>query len=336
MSRSPGTKGVPRTFRVVEAAPLEGSRSTERAMPFITGGAATRTAKGVVMSIRFVLTPLFGEAADTGALQAGLGVAQRFQAHLGALFLRIDPFDAVPIVGEGVSPAIIEQLTEAAAAEMDRRRAAARATFDQACSAAGITLADAPAGPRAASAGWIEETGRRDELLPRRARASDLVVFGWSDGEASPDFTVALETTLFGAGRPLLLVPPTAPATIGERVAIAWNDSAEAARAVAGALPFLDRAQAVHVLSAATRRTDPALAEDLVGYLRWRGISAKIEPVAAADEPAGEALLKAAGEAGADLVVMGGYGRTRLSELILGGVTRHVLNHPSLPVLMAH
>jgi nucleotide-binding universal stress UspA family protein len=288
------------------------------------------------MSIRIILTPLFGEAADAGALHVGLTAAQRFQAHLWALFVRIDPFDAVPVVGEGVSPAIIEQLTEAAATEMERRRAAARDTFDAACSAAGIALADAPAGARAASAGWLEETGRRDELLPRRARASDLVVFGRSDSEATPDATAALEATLFGAGRPLLLLPPTAPATIGARVAIAWNDSPEAARAVAGALPFLDAAEAVHVLSAATRRTDPRTAEDLVGYLRWRGIAAKVEPVAAADEPVGEALLEAAAEAGADLLVMGGYGRTRLSELILGGVTRHVLNHPSLPVLMAH
>ncbi len=288
------------------------------------------------MSIRIILTPVFGEAADAGALHAGLSAAQRFQAHLRALFVRIDPFDAVPIVGEGVSPAIIDQLTEAAAAEMERRRAAARATFDTACSAAGIALADAPADAPAASAGWLEETGRRDELLPRRARASDLVVFGRSDGETAPDATATLEATLFGAGRPLLLVPPVAPATIGERVAIAWNDSPEAARAVAGALPFLDAAQAVHVLSAATRRTDPGIAEDLVGYLRWRGIAAKIEPVAVADEPVGQALLKAAAEAGADLVVMGGYGRTRFSELVLGGVTRHVLNHPSLPVLMAH
>ncbi len=288
------------------------------------------------MSIRIVLAPLFGEAADTGAMQASLGIAQRFQAHVGALLVRIDPFDAVPVVGEGVSPAIIEQLTEAAATEMERRRAAARDTFDAACRRGGRRARRRAGRARAASAGWLEETGRRDELLPRRARASDLVVFGWSDSEETPDAVAALEATLFGAGRPLLLVPPTAPATIGARIAIAWNDSPEAARAVAGALPFLDAAEAVHVLSATTRRTDPRIAQDLVGYLRWRGIAAKVEPVAAADEPVGEALLEAAGEAGADLLVMGGYGRTRLSELILGGVTRHVLNHPSLPVLMAH
>jgi nucleotide-binding universal stress UspA family protein len=287
------------------------------------------------MSIRVILTPLFGDAADVGALRVGLGVAGRFQAHLGALFVRIDPLDAIPIVGEGISPAVIDQLTEAAAAEMDRERAAARASFEAACRAASIPLADSP-GQRGPSAGWREETRHRDELVPRRARASDLVVFGRPEGEASPDLAAVLEATLLGAGRPLLLVPPTPPATVGERVAIAWNGGAEAARAVAGALPFLDTAKAVHVLTAATRRTDPELAQDLIDYLQWRGIAAARQSVGATDEPVAEALLQAAGAAGADLLVMGGYGRTRLSELVLGGVTRHVLSHPTMPVLMAH
>jgi nucleotide-binding universal stress UspA family protein len=288
------------------------------------------------MSIRIILAPVFGSDADVGALRAGLGVAQRFQAHLSALFVRIDPLDAIPIVGEGVSPAIIDQLTEAAAAEMGRQRAAARTAFEAACGAASVPVADSAPGPRGPSAGWREETGRRDDLVPRRARASDLVVFGSAEADASPDLGAVVEATLFGAGRPLLLVPPAPPATIGERVAIAWNDGAEAARAVAGALPFLDAAKAVRVLTAETRRIAPAVADELVGYLRWRGIAAERQPVVATDEPVAEALLQAASAAGADLLVMGGYGRTRLSELVLGGVTRQVLSHPSLPVLMAH
>ena len=288
------------------------------------------------MSIRIVLVPLFGDAADAGALNVGLGVARRFQAHLRALFVRIDPLDAIPIVGEGVSPAVIDQLTQAAASEMDRQRAAARTTFEAACGAASMPLADAAPGPHGASAGWREETGRRDDLVPRQARASDLVVFGRAEDDASPDLAAVIEAALFGAGRPLLLAPPTAPAGVGERVAIAWNDRAEAARAVAGALPLLDTAKAVHVLTAATRRTDPKVAQNLIDYLQWRGIAAERREVAIGDEPVAEALLQAARAAGADLLVMGGYGRTRLSELVLGGVTRHVLSHPTMPVLMAH
>ncbi len=162
------------------------------------------------------------------------------------------------------------------------------------------------------------------------------MIFGRAEGDASPDLAAVLEATLLSAGRPLLLVPPTPPATVGERLAIAWNGGAEAARAVAGALPFLDTAKTVHVLTAATRRTDPEVAQDLLGYLQWRGIAAERQAVTITDEPVAEALLQAASGAGADLLVMGGYGRTRLSELVLGGVTRHVLSHPTMPLLMAH
>ena len=119
--------GAQRTFRVVQVAASEVAQG--RCRSSLATGAS-------IMSIRIILTPLFGGAADAGALNVGLGIAHRFQAHLGALFVRIDPFDAIPVVGEGVSPAIVDQLTEAAAAEMDRQRAAARATFEVACSAA--------------------------------------------------------------------------------------------------------------------------------------------------------------------------------------------------------
>ena len=96
------------------------------------------------MSIRVILTPLFGADADAAALRGGLSVAQRCQAHLSALFVRLDPRDAIPVVGESVSPAVIEQLTQAAEAEMDRQRAAARKAFDTACSGAGIEVVEAP------------------------------------------------------------------------------------------------------------------------------------------------------------------------------------------------
>ena len=172
--------------------------------------------------------------------------------------------------------------------------------------------------------------------MPAKARASDLVLFARSEGAESLDLAAVLEATLFGAGRPLLLLPPTLPATIGERVAIAWNGRGEAARAVAGALPFLDTAKAVQVLTAATWRTEADVALDLMEYLAWRGIAAERRKVEPKDEPVADALRRVAGEGGADLLVMGGYGRTRISELVLGGVTREVLSRADLPVLMAH
>jgi nucleotide-binding universal stress UspA family protein len=288
------------------------------------------------MSIRVILVPLFGSEIDTVALEAGLGLAQGFGARLDGLFVRIDPRDAIPVIGEGVSPAVIEQLTAAAAAEMDRRSQAGRKTFEAACAKSGIAIGDAPHARETASAGWVEMTGRRDALLPKKARVSDLTVLGRPDEHTPPELDSDLEAILFGAGRPLLIVPPGgAPAAMGT-VAVAWNDSAEAARAVAAALPFLEAADAVHVLCAATWRTEADADLDLVRYLEWRGIACTRHAVSAEDESLGAALLEAANANGADLLVMGGYGRTRLSELVLGGVTRHVLAHSPLPLLISH
>jgi hypothetical protein len=88
------------------------------------------------MSIRIILTPVFGRDVDATSLAVGVDLGNRFGARVDVLFARVDPFEAVPVIGEGVSPAVIDQLTEAAAAEMDRRRDAASASFDSAIAAA--------------------------------------------------------------------------------------------------------------------------------------------------------------------------------------------------------
>jgi nucleotide-binding universal stress UspA family protein len=289
------------------------------------------------MSPRIILAPLFGSAIDAIGLDAALKVAQRFGAHVNGLFVRIDPADAIPIIGEGVSPAVVDQLTQAAAAEMDRQSAAARAAFETACATSGVTIAERPGAPGKASAGWLEATGRRDETIARKARVSDLTVLCRPSEQTPSELDAVLETTLFGAGRPLLVIPPQGANTVGETAAIAWNDDTEAARAVAGALAFLEAARSVHVLCAETWRTTADVSRDLVQYLEWRGIACTRHGVtAAAGEPIGATLLQAATEAGADLLIMGGYGRSRLSELVLGGVTRYVLAHSQLPLLISH
>ena len=170
-------------------------------------------------------------------------MADRFGAHVTGLFVRVDPRDAIPVIGEGVSPAVVNQLTQAAKAKMDRRSAAARATFDAACGKADMAISDKPGAARTASAGWVELTGRRDETIPKQARVSDLTVLCRPDEQTPPELDPVLEATLFGAGRPLLVVPRHGATRIGRTVAIAWNDGAEAARAVAGALPFLEAAK---------------------------------------------------------------------------------------------
>jgi nucleotide-binding universal stress UspA family protein len=286
------------------------------------------------MSIRIILTPMFGDDTDAAAARAAFAVARRFDAHVRGLFVRIDPLDTIPILGEGVSPGIIDDLTKAAEAKMDRSASAAKAHFEAARTAAGVTAAERPPAPGGTSARWSEVTGRRDDVIPRKARVSDLVVFGAQPAD-SPELGRAIETTLVASGRPLLLAPKGA-ITIGERVAIAWNGSVESSRALACALPFVEAASAVHVLTVQTRRTQFEAIEDLSDYFEWRGIGCERRAIPEEEDAVGAALLRVASEAGADLMIMGGYGRSRLRELVLGGVTRHVLTHAQLPVLLAH
>lgn len=288
------------------------------------------------MTYRIILAPLFGSDADRVVLDTAFAVSRRFEAHVVAMFVRPDPYDLVPLVGEGVSPAVIQQLTEASEAEIDRQRSASKATFESLCLTRDIPIADAPPGPGRASAGWLEITGRRDEIIPVRARVSDLVIFSRTEAEQATSLRPTLEATLLGAGRPLLLARSAPSTGIGHSIAIAWNGRTEAARAVALALPLIDAASVVHVLTAETGRTSFDVSLELAEYLEWRGLTCERRAVRVADEPAGAALLRTAGEVGADLLVMGGYSRSRWREMVLGGVTRHVLAHAELPVLIAH
>lgn len=290
------------------------------------------------MTYRIIQVPLFDVEADGVALAAAFAVARRFDAHVCGLFPRPDPRDVMPVVDEGITrSAVMDDLMRAAAAEVDRRRDGARARFEAARAAAAAPLAEAPPAPGSISARWSEVAGRHEETIPREAHLADLVAFGRGDGDLDPGVRAAFEATLLGSARPLLLAPPSAPGrVIGNAVAVAWNGSPEATRALIGAMPFLERADAVHVLTAATWRTPADAGERLATYLAWHGIRCERRPVELAGESRGAALLRAAREVGADLLVMGGRGRPRLTEMILGGATNHVATRADLPVLMAH
>ncbi|MBD0275797.1 MAG: universal stress protein, partial [Acetobacteraceae bacterium] len=144
----------------------------------------------------------------------------------------------------------------------------------------------------------------------------------------------ALHAVLFDSGRPVLIAPREAPTSIATRVCCAWNGTAESAAAVAAALPFLHVAQAVRLLYADEyQRRGPGV-EGIRAYLRWHEIEAEAKLFKPQTKDVGAGLLGAARDFGADLLCMGAYSHSRLRQLILGGVTRHVLENSDMPVLM--
>jgi nucleotide-binding universal stress UspA family protein len=288
------------------------------------------------MTYKTILVPLCGSENDPVALKGAISVARDFDAHLVGLFVSLDPRDAVPMLGEGMSGAMVDEIMRAAETESHNHRAAARRSFDAAVAEAGFEMREVPGGVEAPSASWREVVGRIEDVVPAEGRLADLIVCAHTSIEADTQGYTTMETALLGSARPVLLVPKTLPAEIGHTVAVAWNGKTEATRAVAAALPFLRSAERTHVLTAETSVTEGATGRRIAQYLAWQGVNPELTILHPGSEPVGETVTKKAVELGADLLVMGGYGHSRMREMILGGVTRYVLNHAGLPVLMAH
>jgi nucleotide-binding universal stress UspA family protein len=191
---------------------------------------------------------------------------------------------------------------------------------------------------------WLLETGPLIEAVTRRTRAADLVVVGQADPDhpLPPVARTLVEDILMTAGRPLLLVPYAGRfKSVGTNALIGWTPTRESARAVHDALPLLNPSGKVTVVtvelpgSASDTRAMPAA--DIAGHLVRHGLAVTAARTFVSDGlSAADALLDYASDIDADLLVVGGYGHSRTREMIMGGVTRDLLQHMTLPVLMSH
>jgi nucleotide-binding universal stress UspA family protein len=286
------------------------------------------------MAIRKLLLPLTGTAAGEAALSTCLMIARLWNAHVTALHVRVDSRDVAPLAGEGLSGAMIEEMMSATEKESSERAHAVRSMFDRFVAQHDVILSEARPGADAATASFASVTGREEDLVAQQARLADLTVVPHPDAGEDVSSSDALHAVLFDSGRPVLISPQVAPHTIGSRLCLGWNGTAESASAVYAALPWLQRADAVRILSAdGYQRRGPA-APDLAAYLSLHGVHADIVMFQSVGNSVGAGLLAAARDFGCDLLAMGAYSHSRLRQLILGGVTRHVLEHAKLPVMM--
>ena len=290
------------------------------------------------MAYRRLLLPLTGTAAGEAALATGLIVARIWSAHLHCLHVRVDARDVAPLAGEGLSGAMIEEMMAATERESGERAGRVRNLFEKFTATHGdVTLA---ADPNTAikvpgvTLSFEAIPGREEDIVAQQSRLYDMAVVPHPEADDDVSSSDALHAVLFDSGRPVLIAPRAVPTSIGTRVCVAWNGSAESAAAVAAALPWLHRATAVRILhSEDYQRRGPA-AEGIRAYLRWHGIEAEAVPFKPATREVGAGLLGAVRDFGADLLCQGAYSHSRLRQLILGGVTRHVLENAEVPVLM--
>jgi nucleotide-binding universal stress UspA family protein len=261
---------------------------------------------------------------STGAIEFAARLARERGAHLTAAFVW------PPLAADGPSGYVrgtaIRDLIGAYHAEMVQLEAACRVSFERAADREGLRRS------------WREVQPHED--LVAHARYADLAIVARCDSEVRGGLPLDLPQTLVVAsGRPVVLLPPEPPASVGRRVLVAWNASREAARAVADALPFLAAAEAVEVLVVDAEPRPSGHGEepgaDIAQHLVRHGAKVDVRRRSSAGEDVGRLILSAAAAFSADLVVMGAYGHSRLTEFVFGGATRTAMREARLPVLMS-
>jgi nucleotide-binding universal stress UspA family protein len=271
------------------------------------------------MAIKYILVQVDELPASPNRLQLAIHLAHRLDARLIGAFLMPTP-DLVALADS--SAAVV-----ALAATMDRLKQEARAA--EANFTELLRNHDV-------QGEWRSASGLAAPQIPRWANAVDLVVLGQTDPD-NPGWE-APETIILSCGRPVLVVPYAGRFDrVGESVLIAWNGSRESSRAMHDALPLMARSSAATALSVNPGPTESAaLTGDVVLHLARHGLQTKAELVETKELAASDVVLSRVADLGADLVVMGAYGHSRLREMILGGMTREILRHMTVPVLMAH
>ena len=286
--------------------------------------------------IKTILVPATGSDRDSAVFASALTVARAFAAHLEFLHVRPDAAaTAVAMASDGGGATMVGGLINRLEEEASEREGKAKQLFQSFCEREELAVQDAPPGSQAPSAQWLREIGAEPYWVAEYGRTADLLVIG-RPGEDEGVSLDTIEGALIDSGRPLL-IPPAAPLTVlPETIAIAWKATPQAARALTAASPFLSTAKQVVVLTVAEdRRAPEEEADRLMASLRRHGVPVSVRHLRPEAQSAADTLLSAVVEHAA-LLVMGGYGHSRLREWIFGGFTLRVLRGAEVPVLMAH
>lgn len=294
-----------------------------------------------------ILAVVSNKATGAAPVAAALKLAADGPGYVEGLHVRIDPAHAIPFVGEGISGSMVDDMIQLADQEAKERASAAKTMFLDHCKEAGVhvvgtdEIVDRPID--AVTAKWREEMGDEDTVAGLAARACDLVVAARPMPDKEVPSLSTLNAILLEASAPVVVTPPPDGAHEKSldlahmgKVAIAWNGSDEAARAVTGGMPFLRAAKEVRAFVTETATEGPNGHAALRAWLGRRGVEVETEVFSAGMSRVGEQLIDAIGKWDADLLVMGAYTHSRMRQLILGGVTRYVIYNAKLPVLMSH
>ena len=277
------------------------------------------------MPFKDVLVALnsYPDPTPVSAIEDAVAVATALGAHLAALSCET----RVQVPGHVISAQMVDGIIAGEAAKSRKNAQELLATFDAAAAKAGILRETI-----------LEKclTQEVPDMLVEYARLRDLTILPMPP---SSDQWYA-EAIIFGSGRPTLILPETPRARPFElgTVVVAWDFSRAAARAVSDALPLLERARKVRVVTVGNEKTFDTKhsAEELAKHLARHRIDVVLDKIDAAGRPIGEVLEAYVLSQKADVLVMGAYGQARWREFLLGGATKSLLSKPPLPILLSH
>ncbi len=283
--------------------------------------------------IRKILVPVRGDGKGDNVLAHAAALARRSGAHVEVAHCRPRPDDMLPY-GVPVPAMFREQLRTQASQLADAEEAVLKGEFNALCKSYDLEIVAAQSEDEATAA-WVEGTGRQVDIIKNRGRLSDLICVAKPDRDRNLGSNT-LKAALFNTGRPVMMCPPAdpLPAQLGAKIAIGWNGSTEAVRAVVMMRRVIEAADEVTILSSGSS-PDGNRAADLKDYLTLRGIASKLHPFDAGRN-AGAGLMTAAQKIGADMLIMGAYSNSHERETVFGGNTQTVVDTATMPVVFVH
>ena len=257
-----------------------------------------------------------------------VSVASALEAHIAGIAFVYDV--KIPMSELGYNPGGIKDVTDALRRDNEAAAKVALDRFAAAAARAGVS-----AEPRILSA----NSDNAGDQFSRIARRFDLAIVGQTEPDGSAVEAIISESTLFGSGRPMIVVPyiHKTPFKL-DRVMVCWDGSRPAARAIADAMPLLERAGNIEVVMITNERgkQDEIEGADMGQHLARHGLKVEVKRITRDNLDVANVLLSHCADSDANFIVMGGYGHSRLREFVLGGVTRTILHSMTVPALMSH
>jgi nucleotide-binding universal stress UspA family protein len=278
--------------------------------------------------MKTILVPIEPSRLMNSTLETALLLAQKFNSYVEGIALLLQSNISIPIEPLASIPFSPNKENAAKAAKL------ARSAFEKFMQDHGVS--SSRTAKTCPSFGWLDETPKDDRFVSSYGRVFDIIVLGRPGVETGDPQMSTIEAALFGSGRPILLAPPRPLERIGKNVLVAWNRSAGQARTISLAMPILQQANRVFVVSVEDGRVPGPTREQLIQYFQVHDISAEPLTVSPDRCSIAEVILNTASSLDCDLLIKGAYTQGRFRQMIFGGTTSHILANASLPVFMAH